>query len=79
MYARANGGTVVICFELLTTVEQTNRCKLIQMLLVIYGNYLGHGCYSNSRCVWRNRWVAVRQSCELSALWDSALATRDPR
>ena len=26
-----------ICFELLTTVEQTNRCKLIQMLLVIYG------------------------------------------
>lgn len=34
-YALAVGGTV--SSELLTTVEQANRCKLMQMLLVIYG------------------------------------------
>ena len=83
MFVRARcwgyGGVIVLfVFELLTTVEQAEQMLLIQVLLVIYGYDLsGHRCCSNTDGC-SNKWMAVLQSRELSALWDSALVTRDP-
>ncbi len=59
-------------------VEQAEQMLLIQVLLVIYGYDLsGHRCCSNTDGC-SNEWMAVMQSRELSALWDSAFVTRDP-
>jgi hypothetical protein len=61
------------------SVEQATVQLLIQLLLVIYGYDLGgHRCCSNTDGC-SNKWMAVLQSRELSALWDSALVTGDPR